>query len=96
MGDASRKPAIRLNIAECEFLGDRYTFLDCPGSVEYLFESEAVLSPASTSRWWWRRRTKKIAQLSLRLLEDRGIPHGVLFLNKARQDRGAASRDVSS
>ena len=49
VGDASPEArehhmGVELNVAECEFLGDRYTFLDCPGSVEYLFEAEAALA----------------------------------------------------
>jgi elongation factor G len=27
--------SVEANIAETEFMGDRYTFIDCPGSVEF-------------------------------------------------------------
>ncbi len=99
VGDASQEArdhrmGVELNIAECEFLGDRYTFLDCPGSVEYLFESEAVLAGVDVAVVVAEADEKKIPalQLSLRLLEDRGIPH-ILFLNKLDKTEGGV-RDV--
>lgn len=99
VGDASpeardHRMGVELNIAECEFLGDRYTFLDCPGSVEYLFESEAVLAGVDVAVVVAEADEKKIPalQLSLRLLEDRGIPH-ILFLNKLDKTEGGV-RDV--
>ena len=35
--------SVELNVAEVDFLGDRYTFLDCPGSVEFQHETAAAL-----------------------------------------------------
>jgi elongation factor G len=99
VGDASPEArdhhmGVELNVAECEFLGDRYTFLDCPGSVEYLFETEAALAGVDVAVVVAEADAKKIPalQLSLRLLEDRGIPH-ILFLNKLDKTEGGV-RDV--
>ena len=49
VGDGSEEArshhmSVEANIAETEFLGDTYTFIDCPGSVEFLFESQPALS----------------------------------------------------
>ena len=38
--------SVEANIAEAEFLDDTYTFIDCPGSVEFQFESQPALSAA--------------------------------------------------
>lgn len=99
VGDSSpeardHRMGVELNIAECEFLGDRYTFLDCPGSIEYLFESEAAVAAVDVAVVVAEADAKKIPalQLSLRLLEDRGIPH-ILFLNKLDKTEGGV-RDV--
>ena len=94
VGDASQEArehqmGVELNVAECEFLGDRYTFLDCPGSVEYLFESEAVLAGVDVAVVVAEADEKKIPalQLTLRMLEDHEIPH-ILFLNKLDKTEG--------
>ena len=36
--------SVEANIAETDFMGDRFTFIDCPGSVEFGFEAEPVLA----------------------------------------------------
>ena len=48
VGDASpearaHQMSVEVNIAEAEFMGDRLTILDCPGSVEFGSEAEGVL-----------------------------------------------------
>jgi elongation factor G len=99
VGDASQEArdhrmGVELNVAECEFLGDRYTFLDCPGSVEYAFEAEAAVTGVDVAIVVAEADEKKIPalQLTLRMLEDREIPH-ILFLNKLDKTEGGV-RDV--
>ncbi|TBW37672.1 elongation factor G [Siculibacillus lacustris] len=99
VGDASpqaraHQMGVELNVAEGDYLGDRYTFLDCPGSVEYAFETEAVLAGVDVAVVVAEADEKKIPalQLILRLLEDRRIPH-ILFLNKLDKTEGGV-RDV--
>lgn len=99
VGDASLEArehhmGVELNVAECDYLGDRYTFVDCPGSVEYLFEAEAALAGVDVAVVVAEADEKKIPalQLTLRMLEDRDIPH-ILFLNKLDKTEGSV-RDV--
>lgn len=99
VGDASAEArdhqmGVELNVAECEFLGDRYTFLDCPGSIEYFFEAEAAMAGADVAVVVAEADEKKIPalQLVLRMLEDRGMPH-ILFMNKLDKTEGGL-RDV--
>src|SRR5579871_5506240 len=45
VGDASpearaHQMSTEVNIAEADFMGDRLTFLDCPGSIEFAYEAE--------------------------------------------------------
>jgi len=48
VGDASAEArahamSVEANIASVDFMGDTYTFIDCPGSVEFLPEMRGVL-----------------------------------------------------
>src|SRR6202045_5362616 len=48
VGDASKearhhKMSVEVTVATTNFMGDNYTFLDCPGSVEFVHEMRAVL-----------------------------------------------------
>lgn len=75
--------SVEANIAEADFLGDTYTFIDCPGSVEFQFESQPALSAADIAVVVCEPDEKKLPalQLILKTLEERNIPR-ILFLNK--------------
>jgi len=36
--------SVEVNAASAEFMGDTYTFLDCPGSIEFAQEARAALA----------------------------------------------------
>jgi elongation factor G len=87
-GDASPEArshgmSVDLNIADVAFLDDTFTFIDCPGSVEFQLESTAALAVCDAAVVVCEPDEKRVAalQLILKSLEDRGIPH-VVFLNK--------------
>src|SRR5690606_36005179 len=69
--------------ASCEFMGESLTFIDCPGSVEFTFESEPVLACSDLAVVVAEADEKKIPalQIIMRKLEEQGIPR-MLFLNK--------------
>ncbi|WP_040440688.1 elongation factor G [Roseibium aggregatum] len=88
VGDASPEArahgmSVELNIADAEFLGDRFVFVDCPGSVEFLSEMDGALSGADLAVVVAEDDERKVPalQLILKALEARAIPR-VLFLNK--------------
>jgi elongation factor G len=64
-------------------MGDDYTFIDCPGSIEFVHEMRAALPAVDAAVVVCELDEKKIAQLQLilRELEDQKIPR-LLFLNK--------------
>ena len=64
-------------------MGDSYTFIDCPGSVEFIHDMRAVLPAVDAAVVVCEADEKKVPQLQLilRELEDHNIPH-FLFLNK--------------
>jgi elongation factor G len=88
VGDASKEArhhrmSVELTTAAVNFMGDSYTFLDCPGSVEFVHDMRAVLPAVDAAVVVCEMDEKKVPQLQLilRELEDRKIPR-ILFLNK--------------
>lgn len=99
VGDASQEArdhdmSVELNVAQTEFLGDTYTFIDCPGSVEFQYDTSAALTGCDAAVVVCEPDDKKVPalQLILKQLEDRGIPH-FLFLNKLDKAEGRV-RDI--
>ncbi len=95
VGDASpearaHQMSVEVNVAETEFMGDKLTFLDCPGSIEFSFEAEGVLAGVDLAVVVAEADEKKIPalQVILKTLEDHKVPR-VLFLNKV--DKADAS-----
>jgi elongation factor G len=79
----AHKMSVEATVASCAYMGESITFVDCPGSVEFAYEAEPVLAAADMAVVVAEADEKKLPalQLSLRRLDDLGIPH-VLFLNK--------------
>ncbi|MEM8811974.1 MAG: elongation factor G [Pseudomonadota bacterium] len=75
--------SVEANFASTEFMGDNYTFIDCPGSVEFTFEAQSILAAADIAVVVCEPDEKKVPalQIILKTLEDNGVPH-FLFLNK--------------
>jgi elongation factor G len=94
VGDASKEArhhrmSVELTAATTNFMGDNYTFLDCPGSVEFVHDMRAVLPAIDVAIVVCEMDEKKVPQLQLilRELEDKKIPR-ILFVNKI--DKGDA------
>ena len=74
--------SVSLNMASAEYLGDAFTFIDCPGSLEFQYEGALALSVCDAAVIVCEPDPRRVPalQLILKQLEDRGIPH-MLFLN---------------
>jgi elongation factor G len=88
VGDASKEArhhqmSVELSVATTDFMGDSYTFIDCPGSVEFAHDMRAALPAVDAAVVVCEMDEKKIPQLQLimRELEEQNIPR-FLFLNK--------------
>jgi elongation factor G len=79
----ARRMSTEAAAASCEFLGERWTFLDCPGSLELVAEAEAALMVADVAVVVCEPDPAKAPALGplLRFLDDNAIPH-LLFVNK--------------
>ncbi|HET7156352.1 MAG TPA: elongation factor G, partial [Hyphomicrobiaceae bacterium] len=75
--------SVELNIADATFIDDRFTFIDCPGSIEFQHEGALALTACDAAIVVCEPDPKRVPalQLILKQLEDRGIPR-FLFLNK--------------
>jgi elongation factor G len=88
VGDSSpearnHKMGVGLSAATTTFMGDSYTFIDSPGSIEFAHDMRAALPAVDAAVVVCEADEKKLPQLQiiLRELEDLGIPR-FLFLNK--------------
>src|SRR5260221_12233146 len=77
------KMSVDISVATANFMGDDYTFIDCPGSVEFVHEMRAALPAVDAAVVVCEADERKVSQLQLvlRELEDLKIPR-FLFLNK--------------
>ncbi len=91
LGDSSAEArahamSVEPNFAAADYLGDRYGFVECPGSIEFA-ESLRIAAPLCDAVIVvCEADPRKIPalQLILRGLEDAGVPR-ILFLNKIDQ-----------
>ncbi|TMJ22753.1 MAG: GTP-binding protein, partial [Alphaproteobacteria bacterium] len=88
VGDASKearhhKMSVEISVATTNFMGDDYTFIDCPGSIEFMHEMRATLPAIDAAVVACELDEKKVPQLQLilRELEEQKIPR-FLFVNK--------------
>jgi elongation factor G len=99
VGDASPEArahamGVEVNVAGASFMDDQFTFIDCPGSIEFAEEARAALPACDAAIVVCDADAKKAPalQLILRQLDAIGLPR-IIFLNKI--DRAEASpRDV--
>jgi elongation factor G len=88
VGDGSKEArhhqmSVEISVASTAFKGDTYSFVDCPGSVEFIHDMRAALPAVDVAVVVCELDEKKVPQLQLilRELEDQKIPH-LLFVNK--------------
>ncbi len=81
--------SIEANIASCEYLGDQFTFVDCPGSIEFMQDSLNTAIGIDAAVIVCEPETGKLLALQpfLRYLQSRKVPH-FLFVNKIDQAKG--------
>ncbi len=79
----SRDMGVELNLANTEFMGDAFTFIDCPGATDLVQDTISALVGVDAAVVVTEADPTKITGLSplLKHLEHRGIPH-FIFVNK--------------
>jgi elongation factor G len=79
----ARSMTTEMTLGHCRFLGDPWSLLDCPGSIEFSAETAAALSVVDLAVIVCEPLPERALTLAplLKILEDRAIPH-LLFINK--------------
>ena len=85
----ARHQSVELNVASFEFMGDRFTLVDCPGSVEFQAESDYALNACDMAVVVTDPDPNKAILLRPLFMQlDRlGVPRAV-FVNKIDQAHG--------
>ncbi len=86
--------SVEANIGHAAYLGDQYTFVDLPGSMEFSHEARNVLPLVDAAIVVCEADPRKVfsLQLALRELEELGVPR-FLFVNKIDAE-GAGVRET--
>jgi elongation factor G len=86
--------SVELNAATAQFMGESFTFIDCPGSIEFGQEARAALMGCDAAVVVCEPDDKKVPglQLILKQLDDMKIPR-IIFINKIDRSEGRL-RDV--
>lgn len=86
--------SVELNAATASYLGDTFTFLDCPGSIEFAQDQRAALLGADVAIVVCEADDKKAPalQVILKQLDEIGLPR-ILFINKVDKT-DSSPRDV--
>jgi elongation factor G len=94
IGDSSpesraRQMSVEVNCATTKYLDETFTFLDCPGSIEFLQDALNVLPGVDAAVVVCEPDDAKVQMLKpfLKRLADAGIPH-FLFVNKIDKATG--------
>jgi len=108
VGDGSQEARKRsmgteINIASADYLGDHWTFLDVPGSIEFQHDSLGALAVCDAAVIVCDPSPERVVALSplVKYIEDNRIPH-IFFVNKIDSAEGrvrdtlAALQTVSS
>ncbi len=78
--------SVEPNIGSVDYMGDRLTFFDCPGSIEFIHDMRPALPVCDAAIVVCEADLRKIPalQVILRELEELALPR-ILFLNKIDQ-----------
>jgi elongation factor G len=87
----ARQMSTEMNAAEATYLGDKWTILDCPGSVELAYEAQQAMLAADVAVVVCEPEAERAVTVSalLRFLGRHNIPH-MIFINKL--DAASAAR----
>ena len=93
----NRPMTTEVRLGHCAYLGDIWSILDCPGSIEFSHEADAALAMADIAVVVCEpvpSRALTIAPL-LKKLADEGVPH-IVFINKIDTLEGSVSDTLAA
>jgi len=86
----ARQMSVELNVLTTQYLDEDFTFLDCPGSIEFLADALNVLPAIDAAVVVCEPEPAKVQMLQpfLKALSDAKIPH-YIFVNKIEHASGS-------
>jgi elongation factor G len=93
----NRPMTTEIRLGHCEYLGDRWSILDCPGSIEFSHETDAALAMADIAVVVCEPVLAKALTAAplLKKLADEAVPH-ILFINKIDTLEGSVSDTLAA
>ena len=85
----TRQMSVEMNLLTTQYMGEEFTFIDCPGSIEFLGDALNALPGLDAAIVVCEPDAQKAIMLQpfLKRLADAGVPH-LLFINKFDKARG--------
>ena len=96
--DPRNRPATtEIRLGHCSYLGDQWTVVDCPGSVEFSYETACALAMVDLAVVVCEPQPARALTVApmLKQLADDGIPH-MLFINKIDTLEGSVSDTLAA
>jgi elongation factor G len=93
----NRPSTTELRLGNCTYLGDRWSVLDCPGSIEFAFETASALAVCDIAVVVCDpqpARAMAVAPL-LKMLGERNVPH-IVFINKIDTLEGGLADTIAA
>jgi elongation factor G len=93
----NRPSTTELRLGHCQYLGDAWSILDCPGSIEFAHEVAAALAVVDLAVVVCEPTPARALAVSpvLKQLADLGVPH-MVFINKIEILEGSVADTLSS
>ena len=93
----NRPMTTEIRIGHCSYLGDHWSILDCPGSIEFSYQARCALAMVDIAVVVCEPTPAKAAAIAplLKTLKDEGIPH-ILFINKIDTLDGSVADTLAS
>jgi elongation factor G len=93
----NRPMTTEIRMGYCTYLGDKWTILDCPGSIEFAHQTRAAMAMVDIAVVVCEPAPAKAAAVAplLKALRDEGVPH-IIFINKIDTLEGSIADTLAS
>jgi elongation factor G len=93
----NRPMTTEIRLGRCSYLGDAWTILDCPGSIEFAHQTCSALAMVDIAVVVCEPTPAKAATIAplLKTLRDEGVPH-IVFINKIDTLEGSLADTLAS
>jgi elongation factor G len=93
----NRPMTTEIRLGHCTYLGDQWSILDCPGSIEFAHQTCSALAMVDIAVVVCEPTPAKAAMVGplLKTLRDEGVPH-IVFINKIDTLEGSVADTLAS